>query len=264
MILNLENLLTENDNITLDCTTNNITSSFDVVLDDVSNFPVFNTIIDRNDIPGIIEAENFETQSGLELENCSDTNGGQNIGYTSPGDYAEYNVRVNTKGIYNIKSRIASDGQYGKFSLVLIDVNQNQTNLGNVNTIATGGWQNWFTLTSSNHTLNPGLYTLRLNVINGGFNLNWMDFELEQELDIVSNELEAIVAPNPFNDQIFIKTNSGISMKTISILDYNGRIIKTYNHINRPDIYINTTEISKGVYFLKINTWKQFDIQKAG
>ena len=49
-----------------------------MVLDDVSNFPVFNTIIDRNDIPGIIEAEN-ETQSGLELENCSDTNGGQNI-----------------------------------------------------------------------------------------------------------------------------------------------------------------------------------------
>ena len=116
-----------------------------------------------------------------------------NIGYTSPGDYAEYNVRVNTKGIYNIKSRIASDGQYGKFSLVLIDANPNQTNLGNVNTIATGGWQNWFTLASSNHTLNPGLY-LRLNVINGGFNLNWMDFELEQELDIVSNELEAIVA----------------------------------------------------------------------
>ena len=115
-----------------------------------------------------IEAENFETQSGLELENCSDTNGGQNIGYTS-GDYAEYNVRVNTKGIYNIKSRIASDGQYGKFSLVFIDANQNQTN-PNVNTIATGGWQNWFTLTSSNHTLNPGLYTLRLNVINGGFN----------------------------------------------------------------------------------------------
>ena len=32
-----------------------------------------------------------------------------------------------------------------------------------------------------------------------------MDFELEQELDIVSNELEAIVVPNPFNDQIFIK-----------------------------------------------------------
>ena len=123
-----------------------------------------------------------------------------------------------------------------------------------MNTIATGGWQNWFTLTSSNHTLNPGLYTLRLNVINGGFNLNWMDFELEQELDITNNKLEAIVAPNPFNDQIFIKTNSGISMKTISILDYNGRIIKTYNHINRPDIYINTTEISKGVYFLKINT----------
>ena len=108
---------------------------------------------------------------------------------------------------------------------------KNQTNLGNVNTIATGGWQNWFTLTSSNHTLNPGLYTLRLNVINGGFNLNWMDFELEQELDIVSNKLEAIVAPNPFNDQIFIKTNSGISIQTISILDYNGRIIKTYNHI---------------------------------
>ena len=262
LILNLENLLTENDNITLDCISNSITSSFGVVLDDISNFPVFNTIIDRNDIPGIIEAENFETQSGLELENCSDTNGGQNIGYTSPGDYAEYNVRVNTKGIYNIKSRIASDGQYGKFSLVLIDANQNQTNLGNVNTIATGGWQNWFTLTSSNHTLYPGLYTLRLNVIDGGFNLNWMDFELEQELNTVNNELEALVAPNPFSDQIFIKTNSGISIQTISILDYNGRIIKNYNHIKSPNIYINTTEISKGVYFLKINTKNNYTYKR--
>ena len=40
-----------------------------------------------------------------------------------------------------------------------------------------------------------------------------MDFELEQELDITNNKLEAIVAPNPFNDQIFINTNSGISIK---------------------------------------------------
>ena len=74
-----------------------------------------------------------------------------------------------------------------------------------MNTIATGGWQNWFTLTSSNHTLNPGLYKLRLNVINGGFNLNWMDFELEQELDITNNKLEAIVAPNPSTIKFLLK-----------------------------------------------------------
>ena len=89
-----------------------------------------------------------------------------------------------------------------------------------------------------------------------------MDFELEQELNTINNELEAVVAPNPFSDQIFIKTNSGISIQTISILDYNGRIIKNYNHIKSPNIYINTTEISKGVYFLKINTKNNYTYKR--
>ena len=42
-------------------------------------------------------------------------------------------------------------------------------------------------------------------------------------------------------------------MKTISILIITEELLKLINVIV-PDIYINTTEISKGVYFLKLIT----------
>ena len=51
-------------------------------------------------VPGKIEAEDYETQVGVELENTTDTGGGQNIGFLDPNDYLDYFINVAQAGTY--------------------------------------------------------------------------------------------------------------------------------------------------------------------
>tara|TARA_R100000656_G_scaffold42949_1_gene35455 strand:- start:832 stop:1026 length:195 start_codon:yes stop_codon:yes gene_type:complete len=47
--------------------------------------------------------------------------------------------------------------------------------LGQVNIPATGGWQNWVTV-SHNVSINAGTYSVEIFAPQGGWNLNWFKF----------------------------------------------------------------------------------------
>lgn len=59
------------------------------------------------------------------------------------------------------------------------------------------------------------------------------------------------IYPNPANDIVNISKNSTVEIKSISIADINGRIVK---EINNEVASINIADLSAGVYFLKIST----------
>lgn len=105
-------------------------------------------------VPGIVEAEDFDQQSGIQSENTQDVGGGKNIGYIENGDWAEYLIEVTEGGDFDLVVRAASNTSGGTIK-VLVD---NQT-LTTVPISSTGGWQSWedFTaalnLTSGKHTL---------------------------------------------------------------------------------------------------------------
>ena len=115
----------------------------------------------------LIEAEAFSAQAGVQTEAC--TEGGQNVGWIETGDWIAYNsVSFPTSGSYRVEYRVASPGG-GALSL---DLNAGSVVLGQVGVPATGGWQNWATV-SQTVNINAGTYNVGVFAPKGGWNLNW-------------------------------------------------------------------------------------------
>jgi beta-glucosidase len=150
-------------------------------------------------LPAQIEAENFDnggegvgyynttagnpggayrTNEDVGIEPCTDTGGGYDVGYVNPGEWLEYTVNApDPEAVYSISVRVASGSGGGQLRLRL-----DGTLLGTVTVTNTGGWQDWQTITLPNVPVAgaTGSRALRVEVINGGFNLNWIQFNRVQ------------------------------------------------------------------------------------
>ncbi|MGB5323333.1 carbohydrate-binding protein, partial [Lutimonas sp.] len=133
-----------------------------------NNLPV------RSLLPGKIQAEDFSEMSGLQTEDTSDDGGGKNIGYTDQGDYADYLVNAEKEGSFIFIARVASESTAGKMGIYLLGEDESETELISLDLPVTGGWQKWENAKGS-ITIAKGLQTLRMKVLKGGFNLNWME-----------------------------------------------------------------------------------------
>jgi poly(3-hydroxybutyrate) depolymerase len=114
---------------------------------------------------------NFRTDEDVDIEVCTDTGGGYNIGWTFAGEWLEYTVNVAHSGNYDITFRAAVDGANRTISLSA----NGETVASNIAIPNTGGWQAWQDVTVRNLPLNAGEQILRLTI--GGVdyvNLNYM------------------------------------------------------------------------------------------
>lgn len=117
-----------------------------------------------------LEAENFSSQSGVQTEACSE--GGQNVGWIDAGDWMAYaNVNFPTSGTYRVEYRVASVSG----ARLSLDLNAGSIQLGQVAIPATGGWQNWTTV-SHTVSINAGSYSVGVYAPAAGWNLNWIKF----------------------------------------------------------------------------------------
>lgn len=117
-----------------------------------------------------IEAENFSAQAGVQTEPCSE--GGLNVGWIDTNDWMAYNsINFPTSGNYRVEYRVASLNG-GTLSL---DLNAGTIQLGQLGVPATGGWQNWTTI-SHTVNINAGTYNVGVFAPKGGWNLNWIKF----------------------------------------------------------------------------------------
>jgi len=144
-------------------------------------------------IPGTVQAENYDLggqgvaynvnsvngtansyrADGVDLETTTDTGGGFNLGWTGGGQWFRYIVNVQSAGTYSVAFRVAAPNAVtGAFHLS----SSSGANLsGSINVPATGGWQNWTTVTAK-VTLPAGQQVLTLNEDNGGWNINFAVF----------------------------------------------------------------------------------------
>ena len=106
----------------------------------------------------------------VDIEATSDTGGGFNVGWTESGEWLSYLITVPEAGAYDITARIASLNP-GPFSLKA-SVNGSETTL---TFDGTGGYQTWADAVGT-LVLPTSTQTLRLDVLSGGFNLNWVEF----------------------------------------------------------------------------------------
>lgn len=117
-------------------------------------------------IPGQIEAEDFDLgpngeaysdadagnnggayrpDTDVDMEACTDTGGGYNVGWISETDWMDYQVDVASAGTYTVEVRVASNATGGSFHIEFDGVDKT----GTITVPITGGWQNWVTVSAS-------------------------------------------------------------------------------------------------------------------
>jgi endonuclease/exonuclease/phosphatase family metal-dependent hydrolase len=139
-------------------------------------------------IPGRINAENFDsggegvayhdTTSGnsggqyrstaVDIEASSE--GAYDVGWTAPGEWLNYTVNVAAAGSYVVQLRVASPGG----AAMHVGFNTASSVWKTVSIPATGGWQNWTTVTLT-ATLGAGAQQMTLLFDTGGMNLQYVD-----------------------------------------------------------------------------------------
>jgi endoglucanase len=120
----------------------------------------------------LIQAEDHAAMSGVELEQTSDAGGGRNASHIDTGDWMSYTnapVTIPDTGTYTIEFRVASPGG-GELSF---EEAGGKPTYATVALPATGGWQNWASVSKS-VTLSAGSHSFGIYAKQGGWNLNWI------------------------------------------------------------------------------------------
>ncbi|WP_158224738.1 carbohydrate-binding protein [Agaribacterium haliotis] len=147
-------------------------------------------------IPGLLELEDFDVggegvayhdsdqgNSGrayrpdehIDIQTTTDSGGGFNLGWLADGEWLEYSLADVAPGNYDIELRVAAKDSAGAKAVKLILASRS---LAVMEFDGTGGWQNWKTVTLKNVNINAhSSAQLRLEVIGGNFNLNWLRFK---------------------------------------------------------------------------------------
>ena len=101
-----------------------------------------------------------------------DVTNGYNVGWTETGEWLQYTVNVEEEGLYTVGIRTASTGTTGKISLLANEYKITES----ISLPNTGGYQTWETTTVEDVYLKSGKNTLKINIDEGGFNLNYLEF----------------------------------------------------------------------------------------
>ena len=153
------------------------------------------------ELPGTIEAENFDRGGeGVAYHDSDDTdnekvgyrsdnggvdinhgapNGGYAIGYTPEGEWLEYTVNVKEDGIYSFEAFVSSGYETSSFTLSL-HTDEGLTALTDEVSVTSGGQNDWNTYTTSEGRLlvplQKGRQVIRLTIIGGWCNIDKIIF----------------------------------------------------------------------------------------
>lgn len=129
-------------------------------------------------IPALIEAEEFLDMAGIVVEPCGE--GGENLGFIDTGDWMEYGVFVDSAATFLVDFRVASQSHTSKIAIV----DENNDTLDILLVPFTGAWQTYQTITGNSIALATGGHMLRIVALEGGFNLNWIEFYFDELLPV--------------------------------------------------------------------------------
>ncbi|RMB81763.1 glycoside hydrolase family 16 protein [Streptomyces shenzhenensis] len=135
----------------------------------------------NRDAYSAIQAESYDSQSGVSTEATSDTGGGQNIASIAGGDWAQYKgVNFGSTAATQFYARVASGAATGVSGLVEVRLDsRSNAPIGSFALANTGGWQSWRTV-PANITAVTGTHDVYLTFTSGQpadfVNVNWFDF----------------------------------------------------------------------------------------
>lgn len=222
-------------------------------------------------ISGKIEAENydygesgdsfFDTNSnnqgekyrndGVDISGCWDTGGGYHIGWIDSGEWLLYSVDVND-ALVNLEVRVLTwwnSGARVKFEL-------DGVKIAEMDITHTGGI--WKTLTLSNVPLTTGQNKkLKMIVMNGGFDLNWINFVkvTSTGTETVINSEGIQVFPNPATHVLNIKSPD-FNYTQIEIYSSDGKRLLSKETNYLPENMLPLT-LPEGLYTLLLSNQKE-------
>jgi beta-glucanase (GH16 family) len=195
-------------------------------------------------LPARIEAEDYCLCSGMETQTTTDVNGALHVGWIQTGDWLTYRVDVPQSGKYRVRYRVASNSIGNRLQL---EKAGGEVVYGIVNIPNTGGWDQWQTV-SHIVDLEEGVNEIGVATPTGGFNLNWISFDLMPTTDIykpVSDNSNVVLYPNPAQQYLSV---IGSLTQNFSIYNTVGRKI-----LETSSSKINVESFEKGVYIIKVD-----------
>jgi hypothetical protein len=135
----------------------------------------------NRDAYSAIQAESYDSQSGVSTESTSDSGGGQNIGALAGGDWTLYRgVTFGSTTATQFQARVASGAASGVSGLVEVRLDsRTSTPVGSFAVGNTGGWQSWRTI-PANISGVSGTHDVYLTFTSGQsqefVNVNWFNF----------------------------------------------------------------------------------------
>ncbi|MFE1292931.1 glycoside hydrolase family 16 protein [Streptomyces sp. NPDC058751] len=135
----------------------------------------------NRDAYSAIQAESYDSQSGVVTETTTDSGGGQNIGTIANGDYAVYKgVNFGSSAAKQFYGRVASGAAGSVSGLVEVRLDsRTSTPVASFSLANTGGWQSWRTVPANMSSV-TGTHDVYLTFTSGQpadfVNVNWFNF----------------------------------------------------------------------------------------
>ncbi len=206
---------------------------------------------------------------GVDIERCSDSfSNGYDIGWIETGEWLNYTVNIAQAGVYKADFRVASPNSSG---MMIIRCDNNVA--GKMATVSnTGGWSSWGNAVSDSVLLPAGKHTIMIQVLNGGFNLNYIEFTflrptaVEQEVNGLNLKLTE-AHPNPFTDHTSINYEIAESAK-VNIIVYDllgSKVAELVNAEKDPGSYsvdFNGESLPSGTYLIHFSAGKFRETKK--
>lgn len=218
-------------------------------------------------IPGIIEAEKFDTgcpdssyydvdesnQGGkyrtteVDIETCTDIGGGYNLGYLEKDEWLNYTVNINEAGSYNITARIASLAGGGSMRLKLDGSDLTE----DIAMPATGDWQKWQDISLGTASLTESKSKLKLMITKPGFNLNKLTFtNLTSSIEEEFTRSGVKIFPTISDSKFYVETTK--SIQQLFVFNMSGRIVLENSYV-RESMFSMGESWSAGTYFVVFN-----------
>lgn len=265
LILHLDTTLHDGHVVKVSYSGDDLQSAEGRKLQSFSDLAVQNTLPRHQIVPGKIEAESFFYNQGLVLETTEDTGGGQNLGYTSIGDYADYRINVEQAGSYKLEVRIACESNAGRLRFEQRSSTGTVLSFAEIDVPVTGGWQTWQTV-SARINLNAGRSVLRMRIQDPEFNINWFRMSEPQQI-VASSEEEAslLIYPNPAKEVLRIVWSGAPFVQdnelTISALD--GKLMWSGQRLSTDELAaVPVNHLSPGLYLVALRLGGQTLQQK--
>lgn len=162
---------------------------------------------------------------GVDIESSLHSEIPYNVGWIESGEWLKYTVHVTTSGKYRVIFWTSALSKGGTIQL-WVDGNAK----GSVFTPVTGAWKKWGSVSLSEIELLAGEHVLKIEAVQGGFNLLSIEFQLDSAYVPEGQTLEPVNSglwwgqnfPSPFSDctqiPVFVSTLQHIQLEILNIL----------------------------------------------